>query len=178
MEAVKTIWNVDTSHSEVSFKVKHLVIASVTGYFHNFKANIESDGDDLENAIISFEADVDSISTNNKDRDNHLKSDDFFNVEKFPKLIFKGKSLKKTGDSEFKLLGDLTLRDVTKEVELDVEGGQTIVDPWGNTRIGFEVNGKINRKDFNLRWDAMTEAGNAVVSDQVKLNINIEFVKS
>lgn len=177
MEEVKTIWNVDTAHSEVSFKVKHLVIATVTGHFRKYDAKVETDGDNLENAKISFEADIDSISTNNQDRDNHLKSSDFFNAEQYPKISFKGKSLQKTDNQEYVLTGDLTIKDVTKEITLDVEGGQSIVDPWGNTRIGFEINGKINRKDFNLTWDAMTEAGNAVVGDQVKLNTNIEFVK-
>jgi polyisoprenoid-binding protein YceI len=178
MEAVKTIWNVDTLHSEVTFKVRHLVIANVTGYFKNFNASIETDGDDLEHAQIHFEADIDSISTNNNDRDNHLKSDDFFNAAQYPKLKFVGKKLEKTDEGEYQLTGDLTIRDVTKEVTLDVEGGETAVDPYGNTKIGFEISGKINRKDFGLKWDAITEAGNAVVSDLVKIGINIQFAKA
>ncbi|MFW5760712.1 MAG: YceI family protein [Cyclobacteriaceae bacterium] len=178
MEAVKTIWDVDTAHSEVTFKVRHLVIASVTGYFKKFNASIETDGDDLENAKINFEADINSITTNNEDRDNHLKSDDFFNAAQYPKLIFVGKSLQKTGEGEYKLTGDLTIRNVTKEINLDVEGGQTAVDPYGNTKIGFEISGKINRKEYGLKWDAVTEAGNTVVSDQVKIGINIQFIKA
>lgn len=178
MEAVKTVWNVDTLHSEVTFKVKHLVIANVTGYFKNFDARIESEDDNLENAKVHFEAAIDSISTNNEDRDNHLKSDDFFNASQYPKLTFTGKSLQKTGEGEYQLIGDLTIRNVTKEVSLAVEGGQTAVDPYGNTKIGFEVTGKINRKDFGLKWDAITEAGNAVVSDQVKIAINIQFARA
>lgn len=178
MEAVKTKWNVDTDHSEVTFKVRHLVIASVTGYFKKFNASIETDGDDLENAKIHFEADINSISTNNEDRDNHLKSDDFFNASQYPKLTFVGKSLQKTGEGEYKLTGDLTIRNVTKEINLDVEGGQTAVDPYGNTKIGFEISGKINRKEYGLKWDAVTEAGNTVVSDQVKIGINIQFIKA
>lgn len=178
MEAVKTIWNVDTVHSEVTFKVRHLVIANVTGYFRTFNGRIEADADDLENAQIHFEADIDSISTNNVDRDNHLKSEDFFDAAQYPKLTFAGKSLQKKGAGEYLLTGDLTIRGVTQEVTLAVEGGETAVDPYGNTKIGFEVTGKINRKDFGLKWDAVTEAGNAVVSDQVRIGINVQFAKA
>lgn len=172
-----TKWAIDPSHSEVSFKIKHLVVTTLTGKFDSFAGSMESSSDDFSNAQISFTADIASINTGNTDRDGHLKSDDFFNAEQFPTLTFNSTSFTKTGDDTYKLLGDITLRDVTKPVELAVEYGGTVVDPWGNTRIGFEINGKLKRKEFGLKWDALTEAGGAVVSDEVKLHLNVELVK-
>lgn len=172
-----TKWGIDATHSEITFKVKHLVISTVTGKFREFDAAIETENEDFEDAKITFEADINSIDTNNEDRDNHLKSDDFFNAEEHPKLTFESTSFKKTGDGEYKLIGDLTIRGNTKTVELDAEYGGTVVDPYGNTKAGFEVSGKINRKEFGLKWSAVTEAGNVVVSDEVKLNLNVQFVK-
>lgn len=171
-------WGIDTTHSEVTFKVKHLVISTVTGKFRSFDASIESDNEDFEDAKITFEAEINSIDTNNEDRDNHLKSDDFFNAEEYPKMTFESTSFKKTGDGEYKLVGDLTIRGNTRTVELDAEYGGTVVDPYGNTKAGFEVTGKINRKEFGLTWSAVTEAGNVVVSDEVKLILNVQFVKN
>ncbi|WP_069130101.1 YceI family protein [Rhodohalobacter halophilus] len=173
-----TKWTIDPSHSEITFKVKHLVISTVTGKFKEFDAAIESDNDDFENAEISFEAAIDSIETGNEDRDNHLKSDDFFNAADHPKMTFKSTSFKKVGDGEYKLIGDLTIRGNSKQIELDVEYGGTVVDPYGQTKAGFEVSGKINRKEFGLTWSAVTEAGSVVVSDEVKLNLNVQFTKS
>ena len=176
--ATATKWGVDTTHSEITFKVKHLVISTVTGKFRSFDAAIETDNEDFEDAKITFEADINSIDTNNEDRDNHLKSDDFFNAEEYPKLTFESTSFKKTGDGEYKLIGDLTIRGNTRTVELEAEYGGTVVDPYGNTKAGFDVSGKINRKEFGLKWSAVTEAGNVVVSDEVKLNLNVQFVKN
>lgn len=170
-------WSIDSTHSEITFKVKHLVISTVTGKFKEFDASIESDNEDFENASITFEAAINSIDTGNEDRDNHLKSDDFFNAGEHPKLVFKSTSFKKTGDGEYKLVGDLTIRGNTKTVELDAEYGGTVQDPYGQTKAGFEVAGKINRKEFGLKWNAVTEAGSVVVSDEVKLNLNVQFVK-
>src|SRR5574343_840110 len=170
-------WVIDPSHSEISFKVKHLVVTTMTGKFDSFEGKIESASDDFNNANISFSADIASINTGNADRDGHLKSDDFFNAEAFPKLTFKSTSFTKTGDNEYKLVGDITIRDITKSIELAVEYGGTVVDPWGNTKAGFELNGKLKRKDFNLKWDVLTEAGGAVVSDEVKLHVNVEIHK-
>lgn len=170
-------WALDTTHSEITFKVKHLVISTVTGKFNKFDAEIESENDNFDGAEIRFEADINSIDTNNEDRDNHLKSDDFFNASQFPKLVFKSRSFRKFGENEFKLIGDLTIRDHTRTVELDVEYGGTVVDPYGQTKAGFEVTGKINRKEFGLSWSAVTEAGNLVVSEDVKLIMNVQFVK-
>lgn len=170
-------WVIDPSHSEISFKVKHLVVTTMTGKFDSFEGKMESPSDDFNGANISFSADIASINTGNADRDGHLKSDDFFNAEAFPKLTFKSTSFTKTGDNEYKLVGDITIRDTTKSIELAVEYGGTVVDPWGNTKAGFELNGKLKRKDFNLKWDVLTEAGGAVVSDEVKLHVNVEIHK-
>jgi polyisoprenoid-binding protein YceI len=174
----KTLWKIDPTHSEVRFKVKHLVISTVTGSFGSYDGKIEADGDNFENAKATFSADIDSISTNNVDRDQHLKSDDFFNAEEYPQLKFESKNFEKVGDDEYKVTGDLTIRDVTKEVELDVVHGGTVGDPYGNTKAGFEVTGTINRKEFGLTWDAVTEAGNVVVGDKIKLHLNVQFIQS
>ena len=167
----------DALHSEIKFKVKHLMITNVTGEFKSFEATMESDAADFSDAQISFEADVNSISTNQDQRDEHLKSDDFFNAAEFPKLSFKSTSFTKEGDSEYKLVGDLTIRDVTKSVTLDVEYGGTMVDFYGQTKLGFEITGKVSRKDFNLKWTATTEAGGIVVGDDVKLQLAVQLVK-
>lgn len=157
--------------------MKHLVISTVTGSFGSFDATIESDDEDFEGADIKFSADINSISTGNEDRDKHLKSDDFFNVAEYPKLVFESKSLENTGDGTYKLTGDLTIRGNTKSVELAAEYGGTVVDPYGNTKAGFDITGKINRKEFGLTWSALTEAGSVVVSDEVKLMLNVQFTK-
>ncbi len=174
----KTLWKIDPTHSEVQFKVKHLVISTVTGSFGSFDGQIETDGEDFENANATFTADIDSISTNNEDRDQHLKSDDFFNAKEYPQLTFESKNFEKTGDGKYKVTGDLTIRDITKEIELDVVHGGTVGDPYGQTKAGFEVNGTINRKEFGLTWNAVTEAGNVVVGDKIKLQLNVQFVQS
>lgn len=172
-----TKWAVDTAHSEINFKVKHLVISTVTGKFKTFDASIETDNEDFEDARITFEADVNSIDTNNSDRDAHLKSDDFFNAEEYPKLTFESTSFKHVGEGQYKLLGNLTIRGNTKPVELDAVYGGTVTDPYGNTKAGFEVTGKINRKKFGLKWNGVTEAGNLVVSEDVKLDLNVQFTE-
>lgn len=172
-----TTYKIDAAHSEIQFKVKHLMITNVTGSFTKFDATMETAAPDFSDATISFEADVNSISTNNEQRDGHLKSDDFFAADKFPKLSFTGGSLTKLGNDEYALKGNLTIRDITKAVELAVEFGGTMTDPWGQEKVGFEINGKINRKDFGLSWGAVTEAGGVVVSDEVKLHLSVQMVK-
>jgi polyisoprenoid-binding protein YceI len=174
----QTKWTVDKAHSKVQFTVTHLVISEVTGEFKSFDVTVESSKDDFTDAKIDFSADVNSISTDNEARDKHLKSDDFFNAEKYPKLTFKGKSFTKVGDKNYKLVGDLTIRDVTKEVTLDVVYNGSIKDPYGNTKAGFKITGEINRFDFNLKWNALIEAGGAVVSKTVKMIVNLELQKS
>ena len=169
---MKTNWKLDPTHSEIEFKVKHMMISTVTGSFSEFDATAETEDDSFKNAEFAFNAKVDSISTKNEDRDTHLKSDDFFNAEQFPQLTFKSKSF--NGE---KMVGDLTIRDVTKEITLDVDFNGIAVDPYGQTKAGLEATGTINRKDFNLNWSAVTEAGNIVVSDKVKLIANLQFIK-
>jgi polyisoprenoid-binding protein YceI len=169
-------WIVDTTHSEVQFKVKHLVISTVTGTFNKFYAELEAEKDDFTDAKIAFSADIDSIDTNNAQRDAHLKSDDFFNAEKFPQMTFKSSSLEKS-NGKYALKGDLTIRDITKPVELEVEFGGVATDPYGQIKAGFEAVGKINRKEFGLMWSAITEAGGVVVSDEVKILLNVQFIK-
>ena len=176
--ATKTLWNIDPTHSEVQFKAKHLVISTVTGSFSSFDGQIEAEGDNFENAQASFTADIDSITTNNEDRDQHLKSDDFFNAEEHPQLKFESTAVEKTGDQQYKVTGDMTIRDVTNKVELDVVHGGTVSDQYGQTKAGFEVAGTINRKEFGLTWDAVTEAGNVVVGDQINLQLNVQFIKN
>ncbi|RIW18865.1 polyisoprenoid-binding protein [Algoriphagus lacus] len=170
-----TKWIIDPTHSEVSFKVKHLVISTVTGYFRKFEGSAESTSDDFEGATVAFSADIDSIDTNQADRDGHLKSADFFDAANHPKLSFSGKVSKNGGD--YKLLGDLTIRGNKHAVELDIDFGGVTGDPYGQTKAGFEMEGKISRKEFGLTWSAMTEAGNVVVSDQVRLILNVQLVK-
>jgi len=176
--ATKSLWKIDPTHSEIQFKVKHLVISTVTGNFKSFDGHIETEDENFKNASAYFEADIDSISTNNEDRDNHLKSDDFFNAEEYPKLTFESTAFEKTGDNVYKVRGDLTIRDVTKEIALDVIHGGTVEDPYGNTKAGFEVTGTINRKEFGLSWNAVTEAGNVVVGDDIKLQLNVQLIQN
>jgi polyisoprenoid-binding protein YceI len=170
-------YKIDPSHSEITFKVKHLVISTVSGNFSKFDATMESSKADFSDAVISFEADVDSISTNNEQRDAHLKSADFFHAEKFPKITFQSTAFEKQSDSDYSLKGDLTIFGVTKPVSLKAEHGGNVVDPWGQNKEGFEIEGKIKRSDFGLKWNALTEAGGAIVSDDVRLILNVEMVK-
>jgi polyisoprenoid-binding protein YceI len=170
-------YKIDPAHSEITFKVKHLMITNVTGSFTKFDATMESEAADFSDARISFEADVDSISTHNEQRDGHLKGDDFFAADKFPKISFVSKSFTKKSDDQYKLTGDLTIRDTTKTIDLDVELGGAVTDPYGQQKAGFEINGKINRKEFGLTWGAVTEAGGVVVSDDVRLHLAVQMIK-
>ena len=170
--AVKTKWNLDTAHSEIGFKVKHMMISTVTGHFEDFNATVTAESDDFINADFDFVATIGSINTKNKDRDNHLKSNDFFNAEAHPEMTFKSTSF----DGE-KMIGDLTIRDITKNIELNVDFNGIAVDPYGQTKAGFEITGAINRKDFGLAWSAVTEAGSVVVAEQVKLVVDLQFIQ-
>ena len=167
-------WNLDPSHSEVQFKVKHMVISTVTGNFDNFEAMAESNSDDFFFFYFEFAAHVNTINTKNTDRDNHLKSDDFFAAEKFPEMKFESTS----GIQNGKVEGTLEIRGEKKPITLNADFGGVITDPWGLTRAGFEFSGDINRKDFGLGWSQVTEAGGLVVSDKVKLLINLEFTQA
>lgn len=170
-----TTWIIDPTHSEVNFKVKHLVISTVTGSFRDFEGSVESESDDFDGASVKFSAKTASVDTNQGDRDNHLRSADFFDSEKYPNMEFSGK-VQKSGD-DYKLVGNLTIKETAKEVVLGADFGGVVVDPYGNTKAGFELEGKINRKDFGLSWSAVTEAGNVVVSDQIRLLVNVEVTK-
>jgi len=175
MAAIK--WEIDPTHSEILFKVKHLMITTVTGSFKRYKLEVETETDDFNTAKkIEFTADIDSINTNNEQRDTHLKSADFFNAEEHSQLRFVGSRYEANGD-EAKLYGDLTIRGTTKPLTLNVEFGGQVVDPYGQTKAGFTVTGKISRKEYGLTWNAVTEAGQVVVSDDIKLHAEIQLVK-
>ena len=172
-----TKWAIDPAHSEVQFKVKHLMITTVTGHFRKFDLQVETDGDDFTKAgSVVFTADIDSVDTNSAQRDTHIKSPDFFAADKFPQLKFVGRKLEKK-DDKYLLTGDLTIRDITKPVSLDVEFGGIVADPWGQTKAGFTVDGKVKRKDFNLLWDVVTEAGQVVASNEVRVHCEIQLIK-
>ena len=170
-------WKLDPSHSEVQFKVKHLMITTVTGYFKKFDLEVDTETDDFTTAKrIEFTADINSIDTNNEQRDTHLKSADFFNASEHGQLKYSGKKYEASGDTA-KLHGDLSIRGVTKPVTLNVEFGGIVVDPYGQTKAGFTVSGKISRKEFGLTWSAVTEAGQVVVGDEIKIHAEIQLVK-
>ena len=171
-----TTWAIDPTHSEIHFKVKHLMITTVTGSFNSFTASAETENDDFSGAKISFSADTASVDTGNEQRDGHLKSADFFDSEKFPQMSFTSTGYSKKGD-DYVLTGDLTIKDVTKPVTLNVEFGGVAKDPWGNTKAGFTLTGKINRKDFGLNWNAVTEAGGVLVSEEVKILAEIQLTQ-
>ena len=172
-----TIWAIDPTHSEVQFKVKHLMVSTVTGSFSKFDGQVSMDGDDFDDADITFSADIDSISTGNEQRDGHLKSAEFFDAAQFPQLTFKSTGMRRTGDDTYAVTGDLTLHGVTKPVTLKAEYGGQMQDFYGQTKAGFEVTGTIKRKEFGLTWDGVTEAGGVVVSDDVRLVMNIQVTK-
>lgn len=170
-------WKIDPAHSEIQFKVKHLMITTVTGYFRKFDLVVETDSDDFSTAKrIEFTADIDSIDTNNVQRDTHLKSADFFNADEHEQLKFVGGNYEARGDTA-NLHGDLTIRGVTKSVTVSVAYEGMVVDPYGQTKAGFAIEGKINRKEFGLMWDAVTEAGQVVVSNEIRLHAEVQLVK-
>lgn len=173
-----TKWALDPTHSEIQFKVKHLMITNVTGSFKQFNAAVETEGDDFTTAKISFDAATASVDTNNEQRDGHLKSADFFDSENHANISFVSTSfVKKDNDGNFTLNGNLTIKNVTKPVALNVEFAGMEKDPWGNAKAGFSVNGKINRKDWDLNWNAALESGGLLVSDEVRLSAEIQVVK-
>ena len=172
-----TKWALDPAHSEIQFKVRHLMVSNVTGHFKTFNAAVETQGDDITTAHVHFTADVNSISTNNEQRDAHLKSDDFLDMANHPELSFDGTGLQHVSDEHYKMNGVLTLRGVSKEVNLNVEFGGIMQDPWGNTRTGLTVTAKINRKDFGVHFSMISETGGLLLGDEVSIVANMEFVK-
>jgi len=174
----KVNWTLDPAHSEVQFKIRHLMISQVSGEFDAFSVEAQTEDEDFTTARVTFTANVDSITTGNEQRDNHLRSEDFFESAKYPQIRFVTTKYESVDqDGSYEVYGDLTIRDVTRTTRMDVEFGGIIKDPWGNTRAGFTITGKINRKDFGLKWNAVTETGGVVVGDEVRLHANLEFIK-
>lgn len=171
-----TKWAIDPTHSEVGFKVKHMMFTNVSGKFTTYDAEITTEDSDFTKSNINFSADIASIDTNNADRDNHLKSADFFDADNNPKLTFVSSSLVKSGD-DYELTGELSLHGITKTVKLEAEVSGELKDPWGNTKVALNINGKINRKDWGLTWNSALETGGVLVSDEVKLNIELQLLK-
>lgn len=174
-ELTKTNWQIDYDHSKIGFTARHMVISEVDGQFNDYTLNL-SGGKDFTDSKIELEIETKSVDTKNKDRDNHLRSADFFDAENFPKIKFVSKSIEKVDDDEYKLTGDLTIKDITKPIELDVTYGGTIKDPFGNIRAGFVITGKLNRFDYGLKWNNLIESGGAVVGKTIKINAPIEIV--
>ena len=174
-----TKWKIDPTHSEIQFKVKHLMITTITGNFTSYELLVETEDNDFTKATkIDFAADVDSINTGNEQRDGHLKSADFFDAAQYPQIKFAATGFENVdNDGSYELLGNLTIKDVTKPVKLSVEFGGVVTDAYGNIKAGFSINGKINRKDFGLTWSAVTEAGGIVVSDDVRLVAEIQLIE-
>ncbi|MBW8686680.1 YceI family protein [Chitinophaga rhizophila] len=172
-----THWKIDASHSEIGFKVKHLMITNVSGYFTEFSGMIHNESADFHDATITFEAVTASITTNNKQRDEHLKGDDFFDTAHHPKISFVSKKVKKITDEDYKLIGDLTIKGHTHSIELEVTRHGAVTDPYGQEKEGFSIKGRLHRADYGLRWNAATEAGSIVLSDEVKLLMEVQVVK-
>jgi len=170
-------WQLDAAHTDIAFRVRHLLVATATGKFTAFTSQATTEEDDFSTVQVEFNVETASIETGVNDRNNHLKSDDFFASAAYPNMVFKSTGMKHIEDDKYQLTGDLTIRDITKPVTLDVEFGGIAKDPWGNIKAGFEVTGKIKRKEFGLSWDSLTEAGGAVVGDEVKIHANLEYAK-
>jgi polyisoprenoid-binding protein YceI len=173
----KTKWNLDPTHSEIGFKVKHMMITNVSGSFGKFDVDAQTDGNDFSTARIKFTADLDTISTANADRDNHLKSPDFFDAASYPRLTFTSSKIEKKDDENYLLHGDLTIKGITRPVKLNAEFGGIGKDPWGNEKAGFTITGKINRTNFGLNWNAALETGGVLVSDEVRLFAEVQLIK-
>jgi polyisoprenoid-binding protein YceI len=174
----QTKWNLDNSHSNVRFTVPHLVISEVEGSFKKFNGSITSAKPDFTDAVVNFDVDVNSINTDNDMRDKHLKGDDFFNAEQYPNMTFKSTSFKKVSGNKYALYGNMTIRNVTKPVKFDVVYGGTAKDGYGNTKAGFKASATINRFDYNLKWNALTEAGGATVGKDITIDLKLEFAQA
>jgi polyisoprenoid-binding protein YceI len=173
----KTKWLSDTTHSELQFKIKHLMISNVSGSLKNFQAEVETEGEDFSTAKIKLAAQMDSISTNNEQRDAHLRNSDFFEVDKYPELLFRSTKIEKVDNDTFALQGELTMKGITKPVKLNVEYNGAAKDPWGGERAGFMITGKINRTDWGMTFNSILETGGVALGDEVRINSEIELVK-
>jgi len=173
-----TKWALDDTHSEVQFKVRHLMISTVTGQFNKFQATVETEEEeDFTTAKVYFSADIHSISTNNEQRDAHLKSADFFDVANYPQVRFETERIDKVDDENYKVYGIITIKGVSKKIVLNAEFGGVIQDPWGNARTGFSLTGKLNRSDFGLSFGLVSDAGGVGLANEVKLLANVQLVK-
>lgn len=173
----KSIWAIDPTHSEIGFKVKHMMFTNVSGKFNAFEATIENEDNNFETSKINFTAETASVDTNNADRDGHLRSVEFFESDAYPKLSFVSTSIKKISENGYEIQGDLTIKGVTQNIVLNTEYSGLMTDPWGNTKVGLSVSGKINRKDFGLTWNAALETGGVLVGEEIKLVSEIQFIK-
>jgi polyisoprenoid-binding protein YceI len=171
-------WNIDASHSGINFSIRHMVVSKVRGRFAKYTGTVKLDDGDLTRSIVDATIDVSSIDTGTPQRDAHLRSPDFFDVEKFPQLRFRSKRIEKLADDRYRLIGELTIRDVTQEVSLDVEYGGRAKDPWGNERVGFIATGALDRTDFGLGWNQLLEAGGVLVGDRVDIELDVQAVKA
>lgn len=174
----KTKWTIDPAHTSLDFSTKHMMVTTVRGQFTQFDGEINADPENLTDADITFSIDTASVDTRNADRDGHLKSGDFFDVENYPKMTFKATKIESKGGSEYAMTGDLTIRDVTHPVTFDVNFEGVYKDPWGNQRAGFTGETKINRKDWNLTWNVALEAGGVLVSEQVKISFDLQATQA
>lgn len=172
-----TKWSLDPTHSEIGFKIKHLMISNVSGNFNKFDVQVETRGDNFENAIVTASIDVASINTNNEQRDAHLRNADFFETEKHPEITFKSTNVERVDEETFNLYGNLTIKETTKPVKLLVEYSGVAKDPWGNVKAGFTINGKINRKDFGINYNAVLETGGVMLGEELKVNGEIQLAK-
>jgi polyisoprenoid-binding protein YceI len=175
--STKTMWALDPAHSEIAFKVRHMMITNVKGEFRKFDASLVTDGKDFTKSTVDVTIDAASILTHEAQRDGHLKSADFFDVEKYPTLSFKGTSLTRVDEGQYKLMGILSIKDVSRQVELDVQFGGLSKDPWGQEKAGFSLDGKISRKDFGLTWNAALETGGVLVGEEVRISAEVQFIK-
>lgn len=172
-----TKWTIDNAHSEIQFKVRHLMVSWVSGNFKQFSAEVETEGDDISTAKVRFTADINSITTNNEQRDAHLRTGDFFDAANYPQLTFESSKMEKLDDENYNVYGTLTMRGVSKPVVLHAEFGGFAQDAWGNTRLGISVTGKINRKDFGVSFSMVSETGSILLSEEVTINANAQFIK-
>ena len=171
-------WNLDKAHSEIEFKVKHMMISNVKGYFHDFDVTVNGSAEDLTQAQVDVEIKTASVNTKSESRDEHLRGADFFNADAYPIIRFTTTEIKKIDDDEFELTGDLTIKDVTRPASFIAEFGGLAKDPWGNQKVGYTVNGKINRQEFGLTWNAALETGGVMVSEDVKFYADVQFILS
>jgi len=176
LSAHAATWRLDKSHSEVGFSVKHMLIATVNGVFGEFDGTVAFDPEDLASSYIKGVVKVASIDTKNERRDNHLRSDDFFNAEQYPNITFESTEIKKS-ENGFIAVGNLTIRDVTKQIEIPFTLAGPIQDPWGGTRVAIDGSTTINRQEYNVRWNNKMDNGGAIVSDDVVLNLHAELIK-